>query len=144
MLSVKAKNFMLHLRVITPKRIVLEQDVDSLTIPTAEGEITVLPQHTHLFSMLKEGIITIRSKKDEDYLAIGAGYMETDGKDINLLVSRAYGQDEIDDKITAEAIKTAQTALSRASDHKERMDATMLLRRSTIDDKLLKLKKRRM
>jgi len=134
---------MLHLRVITPKKVVLEQDVDSLTVPSVEGEITVLPRHIQLFSMLKEGVISMKMGKGEDYLAIGAGYLETDGKEANLLVSRAYGQDEIDEKITQTAVKTAQTALSRAKDHKERIDATMLLRRTMIDQKLLKMRRKK-
>lgn len=129
---------MLHLRIITPKKVVLEQDVDRVTAPGADGEFTVLPRHTKLFSMLKEGIITIHVKNEEDFLAIGSGYLETDGRELTILVSRAHGQDEIDEKITSEAIKSAQTLIERAKDGVEREQATMLLRRSIIDQKLLK------
>ncbi len=129
---------MLHLRIITPKKVVLEQDVDRVTAPGTGGEFTVLPRHSKLFSMLKEGIITIHNKDQEDFLAIGSGYLETDGKELTILVSRAHGQDEIDEKITAEAIKSAQTLIERAKDGVEREQATMLLRRSIIDQKLLK------
>jgi F-type H+-transporting ATPase subunit epsilon len=105
---------MLHLRIITPKKVVLEQDVDSVTAPGADGEFTVLPEHSKLFSLLKEGIVMIKSGKNEDFLAIGSGYLETDGSELTILVARAYGQDEIDVKITEEAIKSAQTLVARA------------------------------
>jgi len=87
----------LLLKIITPKKIVLEKEILSITLPTEEGEITILPHHANLFSILKEGIIKIKYNQEEDYFAIGGGYLETDGHEVNVLVSRAYGQDEIDE-----------------------------------------------
>jgi len=78
----------LHLKIITPKKIVLEEEVFSVTIPTTSGEITVLPKHEKLFSIITEGIIKIKKKDEEDYLSIGGGYLETDGKELNILVIR--------------------------------------------------------
>ena len=43
---------MLHLKIITPKKVVLEHEVRSVTAPGADGEFTVLPRHTKLFSLL--------------------------------------------------------------------------------------------
>jgi F-type H+-transporting ATPase subunit epsilon len=132
----------IHLKVITPKKIVREQDVVSVTVPAADGEITILAHHVNLFSLLKEGIITVRHDNIEDYMAIGGGYIETDGKNLNILVSRAYGQDEIDEKMTAKAIEDAQKLITEAKSDEERADATAVLRRSVIDMKLIKRKKR--
>ena len=132
----------LHLSVITPKKVVLEEDVDQVVAPSAEGEITVLPKHTNLFALLKEGIITIKSKNKEDSIAIGAGYLQTDGSKLRILVSRAYGQDEIDEKLTDKALNEAKAILAKSKDVNERRDATALLRRSTVDLKLLKRRKR--
>lgn len=132
----------IHLKVITPKKVVREQDVVSVTVPAADGEITILAHHVNLFSLLKEGIITVRHDNTEDYMAIGGGYIETDGKNLNILVSRAYGQDEIDEKMTAKAIEDAQKLITEAKSDEERADATAVLRRSVIDMKLIKRKKR--
>jgi len=132
----------LHLRIITPKKIVLEKEIFSITLPTKEGEITILPRHANLFSILEEGIMKIKYDNDEDYLAIGGGYLETDGKNVNVLVSRAYGQDEIDEKIIEEAKKQAEKLLEQAKTDEERQKAVALLRRSLIDTKLIKKRKR--
>lgn len=134
---------MLHVRVITPKKIIKEIDADSVTAPGSEGEMTILTHHTNLFSMLQDGLITIRTKSGEESFAIGRGYLETNGEDLNILVSRAHGQDELDQKETEKAMEQARQALAKAKDHKERVDATMLLRRSVIDSKLLRRKKNR-
>ena len=34
-----------HLKIITPRKVVLEQDADAVTVPSADGEITILPRH---------------------------------------------------------------------------------------------------
>ena len=56
-----------HLKIITPRKIVLEEDASSITVPSADGEITILPRHENLFSMLKEGIIKIKINKFSFY-----------------------------------------------------------------------------
>lgn len=134
----------LHLRIITPNKIVRDEEIVSVTINTAVGEITVLPRHMNLFSMLVEGVMTIRrAKNDEDHLAIGGGYLETDGNHLNILVSRAYGQNEVDQQLTQKALDQAKKILTTSKDDQERHEATLLLRRSLIDLKLLKKRRQR-
>ena len=87
------------LRIITPKKKILEEEIRSVTLPSFEGEITILPHHVNLFSLLVEGVVKIKYEKKEDFLAIGGGYVETNGDYVNLLVSRAYGQNEINQAI---------------------------------------------
>lgn len=128
---------MIHLKVITPKKLALEKDVESITIPTESGEITVLPKHADLLSLLKEGVIAMRTAKEEEYLSIGGGYFETDGKMAIILVSRAFGQDEINEEMTQKAIENAEKILAETQDKTERSEAMGLLRRSMLDMKVL-------
>lgn len=119
-------------------------EIKSITVPSADGELTILPKHANLLSLLKEGIITIRSEKEEQFMAIGGGYLQTDGKTISILVSRAYNQDEIDEAMTQKAIENAKQILDKTEDRTEREEASALLRRSTVDLKLLgKLRRRK-
>lgn len=132
----------LRLRIITPQKITRDEDVDSATFTTADGDITVLPRHMDLFSLLVEGVVTIRKDKLEEHLAIGGGYMETDGNELNILVSRAYGQDEIDQDLAQKAQERAKKILATSKDEKEIHEATLLLRRSLVDLKLLKKRRK--
>ena len=118
----------------------MEKDIISITAPSSEGDVTVLPRHTHLFSLLNEGIVTYRTEKNEEVLAIGGGYLETDGKNVQLLVTRAYGQDEIDHKATLKAIEDAKVDMKQVKDKKQLQDISTLHRRSLVDLKLLKRK----
>ena len=132
----------LHLRVITPSKIVIEKDILSVTLPGADGEMTILPRHVRLFSLLKEGIVRMRNT-EEEFLAIGGGYVETDGKDVHILVSRAYGQNEIDTRETERAIEEAKHIISETKDEDKRREAEAILRRSVIDMKLVRRRKAR-
>ena len=132
----------MQLRIITPKKMVLEEEIESVTLPSVEGEITILPNHVSLFSLLKEGVVKIKYERKEDFLAIGGGYVETNGEYVNILVSRAYGQDEINQTATEKAIKEAEDNLKKAKTTEERMQAASLLRRSMVDLKLLKKRRR--
>ncbi|MEK7597662.1 MAG: ATP synthase F1 subunit epsilon [Patescibacteria group bacterium] len=133
----------LRLKVITPRKIVMDKQVNSVTAPTADGEITVLPHHVHLFSLLVEGIVKIKTGDNEDDLAIGGGYLETNGETVTVLVSRAYGQNEIDKNLTNKAVEEAKHILSKSTDEKERAEAMTIIRRSVIDSKLMKRRKAR-
>lgn len=133
----------IHLKVITPRKVVIDKQINSVTVPTSDGEITILPHHVHLFSLLVEGIVKIKNGDNEDALAIGGGYLETNGETVTVLVSRAYGQGEIDRDLTDKAVEEAKHILSKSTDEKERAEAMTIIRRSVIDSKLMKRRKSR-
>ncbi len=132
----------LHLKIITPRKVVVDDQVDRVTAPAADGEITVLPHHAHLLTLLQEGIVTLHKGTSADHLAIGGGYLETEGKEVTILVSRAYKQDEIDEQSTQQAIDEAKKVLSSSKDQKEILEANTIIRRSTVDLKLIRRRKR--
>lgn len=134
----------MKLKIITPKKVVREQEIDSITAPTAAGEATILSRHENLFTLLKEGILTMRTKNEEEYMAIGGGYLETDGNHVEILVSRAYGQDEIDEELTEKALQSAKQVLEENKDQKEVAQASAIMRRSLLDLKLLKKRRKTM
>lgn len=131
------------LQVVTPRKVVKEVEVKSVTLPTIDGEITILPHHIPLLSLLAEGIVVYRTEAEEDDIAIGGGYVQTDGTNLRILVSRAYGQDEIDEQLTAAALEQAQELLKNAPDVKSQAEAQSIIRRSLLDTKLLKRRKNR-
>lgn len=133
----------LKLKIITPKNIALEKEIDGVTVPSSEGEMTILPRHINLFALLEEGIVHYWAGDDSEYLAIGGGYVETNGEEVSLLVSRAYGQEGIDQQQTQLAMKDAKERMKSAKSEDARKEISSLLRRSAIDAKLLKKKRRK-
>ncbi len=134
---------MLKLKIITPEKSVLDREVDSVICQTVEGEITILPRHIPLLTLLREGVITVRSKDKEEYFSAGAGYVETDGKTVRILISSALGQNDLDEKKITEVKEQAEKLLHEQKDSSDRKKAFAVLRRATIDLKVLKKIKRR-
>jgi len=131
----------LKLIIITPKNIALEKEIDGVTVPSTEGEMTILPRHINLFALLEEGVVHYWTGEDGEYLAIGGGYVETDGEEVKLLVSKAYGQEAIDIEQTQEALVDAKERMKSAKSEDARKEVSSLLRRSIVDSKLLKKKR---
>jgi len=132
----------LKLIIITPKKIALEKEIDGITVPSSEGEMTILPRHINLFALLDEGVIHYWQKEESEYLAIGGGYVETDGETVRLLVNRAYGQEAINEEQTQKALLDAKERMKSAKTEDVRKEISSLLRRSVVDSKLLKKKRR--
>ena len=68
----------LQLKIVSLKEVVHNDYVDSVTLPTKAGEITVLPNHAPLISHLSKGTIRAKSAGKEQPFEIDGGFMEVD------------------------------------------------------------------
>ena len=59
------KNF--NLEIISPEKIILSTKVNSVTIPSFEGEMTILVDHIPLITFLRPGIVRIEARKESKY-----------------------------------------------------------------------------
>ena len=97
----------------TPERTVLAETVDQITLPTKEGEITILPNHIPLVAMLVPGMVTLVTAKQESYLAVSGGFIEVQpGSRVVVLADTAERADELDEKKIEEARARAQAMLT--------------------------------
>lgn len=87
---------MLKLEIVTPEKRVLDTDVDSVTLPTASGEIGILPNHAPLISALKPGLLSFTSKGATEKLALSGGFVEVNTNRVSVLADTAETADEID------------------------------------------------
>jgi F-type H+-transporting ATPase subunit epsilon len=103
----------LTLQIITPERIVFEeQNVESLTVPGADGELTILPEHAALMTALRPGPVVMRRGGEEIDLALSGGFMEVRDDKIILLADTAERSDEIDAARAEEARRRAQERIA--------------------------------
>ena len=66
----------IQLKIVTPERLVLEEIVDQVTLPTLEGEITILPEHIPVIVGLKSGDIVAQSGGEPIPFAVSGGFVE--------------------------------------------------------------------
>lgn len=66
----------LKLKIVTPERLILEEDVDQVTFPTTEGELTVLPDHIPLIAGLASGDVVAVANGEHMPWAVAGGFVE--------------------------------------------------------------------
>lgn len=119
---------MLHLELITPERVIYEGDADSISLPTPDGEITVLPHHIPLISIVKPGSILVRKGKEEMIFAVSRGVIEVDGKSLKVLADTAERAEELEEATIEKARQEAQKMMNEKREDKEGFaEATAIL-----------------
>ena len=102
----------LSLEVVTPFRTVLNDEVDSVTLPGIEGEMGILPEHVPLLTTLDAGIMSyVNSSGSTQAIAVHWGYAQVDGNNVRVLAELAETADEIDLPRALEAEKKAKELL---------------------------------
>lgn len=70
------------LKIVTPEKLVLEEEVDQVSFPTSEGELTILPEHIPLVASLASGDVVAKVNDDFIPMAVSGGFVEVKN-DIN-------------------------------------------------------------
>jgi F-type H+-transporting ATPase subunit epsilon len=102
---------MFHCSIITPEKVLIDTEVTSVTLPTINGEITVLSHHARLVTQLSAGILTIRMPSREETMAIDGGFVEMGSKTLTILADFATLADDVNILKAEEARKRAETAM---------------------------------
>ena len=87
----------LCLEVVTPSRTIVDEYVDSVTLPGIEGEMGILPEHVPLLTILDAGIMSyVNVNGKTQAIAVHWGYAQVDGNNVRVLAELAEPTDEID------------------------------------------------
>jgi F-type H+-transporting ATPase subunit epsilon len=109
----------LKLKIVTPERLVLDEMVDQVSLPTTEGEITILPEHIPLISALASGDIVALVNGEHVPMAVVGGFVEIkntpEGTEVAIMADFAEHVSEL----TEEKIEKAK---ARALELKKQME----------------------
>lgn len=114
---------MLKLEIVTPEKKVLDEPVDSVTVPTASGEIGILPNHAPLISALKSGILSYTTKGTTDKLVVSGGFVEVSTDQVSILTDIAERADEIDTAAARADREAAEKAMSGSASSVDELEA---------------------
>jgi ATP synthase F1, epsilon subunit len=134
----------MNLKLVTLGGVKLDETVYSVTIPTIDGEISVLPSHEPLVTVAKDGVITVRRTKEtqeEEFFAISGGVVEIDQTGVRILVDEADHGDDIIEAETQAALERAIAARDNADDQIEREKAKQLIDRHLVRLKVADLQR---
>ena len=116
----------LKLKIVTPERLILEEMVDQVSLPTTLGEITVLPEHIPLVTGLSSGDVVAFVNGEHVPMAVVGGFVEikTNEKGITEVAVLADFAEHIselhEEKI--EKAKARSEELKKLMENKEHVD----------------------
>lgn len=130
----------LNLKIVTPEKEVFNLPVDEVVIPSAEGELGILPHHTNLMAKIIPGELKIKIGGKVEVLATGSGFIQVTDNVATILTDMAVEEKEIDEKMVEEAKKRAEQALQNKENLSDEEYATTL---SSLERSLAQLKVKR-
>jgi F-type H+-transporting ATPase subunit epsilon len=103
----------LQLQIVSAERSLVNERVDEVEIPGAEGYFGVLPGHTPLLALLGAGELWYRQGQQKHYVALAFGFAEVLPDRVTILAQIAEKADEIDVARAEAAKKRAEERMAR-------------------------------
>jgi F-type H+-transporting ATPase subunit epsilon len=103
----------LQLQIVSADRPLVNEPVDEVEVPGADGYFGVLPGHTPLLAALQVGEIWYRQGQETQYLSIAFGFAEVQPDRVTILAQIAERADEIDAARAEGARKRAEERLAK-------------------------------
>lgn len=121
------------LRLVTPSRLILDEEVDEVTAPGAVGEFGVLPNHITFLTLLETGEMSYKQGSRRYHLAVTGGYAEVLENVMTVLADAAEYAEEIDVERARSAKETAEKKMAQLSlEHEDFPAAEASLRRALV------------
>ena len=101
----------IQLQIVSADRSLVNETVEEVEIPGADGYFGVLPGHTPLLALLGAGELWFRQGSEKHYLSIAFGFAEVQPDRVTILAEIAERADEIDIARAEAAKKRAEQRL---------------------------------
>ena len=118
--------------LVSPERLLVSEQVESVVIPGAEGEMTVMALHAPVMTTIKPGVVTVKTAagKEERYVVFG-GFADIVPSGCTLLAESAVAVGDIDRADLARRIQEAKEDAADAKDDQARSKAEQFLSQLT-------------
>lgn len=104
----------LFLEVVTPERVLVSEEVESVTAPGSLGEFGVLEGHVAFLTGIVPGALKYTKGGKQFYLAVTSGFCEVSENKVSVMVDAAERAEEIDVERARRAMERAKERLARA------------------------------
>lgn len=121
----------MRLQVITPERVVVDEDVDAVYGTAVDGSLGILPRHIPMVTPLVPGSMSYVQAGRKEPLAVMGGMLYTNGSQVTVLSDAAEKSAEIDVVRAQHAKERAEAALRNKADTLNVLQAEQALARAT-------------
>ncbi len=101
-----------NLEIISPEKILLSEKVKSVTIPSFEGEMTILSEHIPLITFLRPGFVTVSGSKEIKYF-LEEGTVEFSNNTLIILSSTITSLNSLTKEKISKMLEESKNELSQ-------------------------------
>ena len=106
----------LQLSIVTPEKLVLNEDVDQVNVPGVEGDLGILCDHAPILTTMRAGRFSyeLAGEKGREtiQMVVSGGYLEVTDNRVIVLAEAVEFLDEIDKERAKASLLKAEEALS--------------------------------
>ena len=129
----------LTLQVISPEKVIFEQDVDSFVVRATDGDVGIRPGHAPLFTSLQAGVMHVKTNGEDTPLAVMGGFLQMQDNKATVLTESAELASTIDAARAKQAKERAEARLMEKSVEVDRVRAEAALERAIVRLRLFEL-----
>ncbi|HEV3308908.1 MAG TPA: F0F1 ATP synthase subunit epsilon [Chloroflexota bacterium] len=122
----------MRLRLVTPERTIVNEEVEEVLAVGIEGEFGVLPQHMPMVTPLPIGELQLKKDGEWQLIAVGGGFIQVLSGEITVVADVAERSEDIDRERAEEARHRAETVLSEAAAGEIQAEAQAELQRALL------------
>ena len=101
-----------NLEIISPEKVLLSEKVKLVTIPSFEGEMTILSDHIPLITFLRPGIVSVSSSKETKYF-LEEGTVEFSNNTLIILSSTITSLDSLTKEKISKMVEESKNELNQ-------------------------------
>ena len=79
----------MRLKVLLPTRVLIDQDVTKVIAEAENGSFCILPHHIDFVAALVPGILSFKSDREEEFLAVDEGILVKRGNEVMVSIRKA-------------------------------------------------------
>ncbi len=110
----------LNFELVSPEKLLLSEEVASVTVPGTEGDFTVFAQHAPVLSTMRPGVVDVQKDSGEERIFVRGGFAEVNPAGLTILAEEAIPLADLDRDRLAQHIQDAQEDVDDAQDDEKK------------------------
>lgn len=120
----------LQVCIMTPDQIFSNGYAEEVILPTNTGQMGVLMKHAPLITAIDIGVMSIRTQKGWDYVALMNGFAAVEDDKVVILVNSAESKKTIDSEQAEKEFAYSKERLDNVKDEKDKVEAILAFKRA--------------
>lgn len=113
----------LHFELVSPERLLMDVEADSVVVPGTDGDFQVLPNHAPVMSTVRTGMITVSMGGQQKELFVNGGFAEVTPTGLVILAEEAIAREDMSKADIEQRLQQAKEDMADAATDERRQAA---------------------